>query len=161
MPNTLWIDTVLLNDIAAAGQDVRSLMTGVSSGETRLAGMTLLRTIIRVDIGAVVHDQGEGDCIVHLGIGVTDQEAIAASVVPDPETASDFPVRGWVWRANYRVQSFAADQPVVHIREIDKDIRARRKLDNGESFMVTTNVAGSGTPSMRVSGLIRQLYLLT
>ena len=160
MPSTLWIDTIMNEDVANGGEALLSLMTGVSVTQTRGDVMTLLRTIVRMDIGAVVHDQGEGDGIVHVGIGVASQEAFAAATVPDPEINTDFPQRGWVWRSNYRFQSFAADQAAVDRREIDLDIRARRKLENGEAYIVIHNISSAGTPSAKVSGIIRQLWLI-
>ncbi len=158
MPN-LWIDTVLSQDTASGAQSLKSLMTGFASIDTRLSRMTLLRTIIGVDVGPLTHDSGEGSQSVALGIAVASQEAFAAGTVPDPQTDGDFPVRGWVWRAIYRTFAFAADQPAIFTRRIDLDIRAMRKLDNGESYLVTNNAALEGsTHAIRTTGMVRQLW---
>ncbi len=158
---TIWIDTII-GLVAGSGAGVNtSLMTGVSSTQTRFDRMTLLRTIVGVDVGYSVHDAGEGSQNIHLGIGVTSQEAFAAGALADPETATDFPARGWIWRWSGRVFGFAADQPAVFTRRIDIDLRSKRKLENGEVYAAFTNLPHEGSASsVDVTGLIRQLWLV-
>ena len=161
MARTLWIDTLFSDDIASGGALLHTLMTGFTSVETRLAQMTLMRTIIGLDIGHAVHDSGEGSQAIDLGIGVAEQDAFAAAAVPDPQTEGDFPTRGWIFRARGRVFGFAADDPTVFTWRIDRDIRSRRKLENGEAYLHVSNQASEGsTGTVRVTGLIRQLWLV-
>ncbi len=156
-----WIDTIIDSDVANSAQVLRTLMTGVTAVETRLASMTLLRTIVGVNIGYSVHDSGEGSQRVALGIGITSQESFAAGTVSDPSNDQEFPVRGWVWRYNCRVFGFAADQPAVFTQRIDVDLRGQRKLENGECFLAADNNAVEGTAAtIRVTGLVRQLWLV-
>jgi len=156
---TLWIDTSAALLIAAGGQTHKSLMTGVSSTQTRFDQMTLLRTVIGLDVARFIHDSGEGSDQVSLGIGVTSQEAFAAGSLSDPEVDTDFPSRGWIWRARYRVYGFAADQPAVFNTRVDLDIRSMRKLENGEVFFVGSSELVEGNASTtQVIGLIRQLW---
>ena len=158
---TVWIDTKLNDDIASGAAFNKSLMTGVSSTQTRFDRMTLLRTIIGIDVAYTVHDAGEGSQNFAAGIAVSTQEAFAAGVLPDPETETDFPRLPWVWRAAYRIFGFAADQPAIFTRRIDLDIRAKRKLDNGEAFFNAKNSALEGVATtVRVLGYIRQLWLV-
>ena len=155
----IWIDTIFNEDIAVAGQSLVSLMTGISSTQSRFDRMTLLRTIIGLDVARTTHDSGEGSERVSMGIGIASQESFAAGTVPDPETNTDFPIRGWIWRAQYRVFGFAADDPTIFTRRIDLDLRSMRKLDNGECYLVSANVALEGTSSTnKVMGLVRQLW---
>ncbi len=157
----LWIDTDVDLTLASGAGATDSLMTGVSATQTRFDQMTLLRTIIGIDIAHAVHDSGEGSQLVSVGIGVASQEAIAAGVLADPQTDTDFPTRGWIWRARYRVYGFAADQPVVFNRRVDLDIRAMRKLENGEAYVNAFNAAEEGTTgAVLILGLIRQLWLV-
>ena len=157
----LWIDTVVQSTIAVGGSTVLSLMTGVSSTQSRFDQMTLLRTIIGLDIGRQVYDSGEGSEIVSLGIGIASQEAFAAQVLADPFTSTDFPTRGWIWRGVYRVFGFAADQPAVFTRRIDLDLRSQRKLENGEAYINMQMSSLEGAPSIsQVVGLVRQLWLV-
>jgi len=158
---TVWIDTRLNDDIGNASFVNKSLMTGVSATQTRFDRMTLLRTILGFDVAYTVHDAGEGSQRVALGIGITTQEAFAAGVLPDPDNETDFPRLPWVWRAEYRIFGFAADQPAIYTRRIDLDIRSQRKLENGEAFLVATNNPIEGVlSSVRLSGFIRQLWLV-
>jgi len=159
---TIWLDTLVAQQIASGGQDLISLMTGVAAIDTRLAGMTLMRTILGLDVAHLIHDSGEGSQYVVMGIGVASQESFAAGTVPDPSVNGDFPPRGWVWRARYRTYGFAADQAAVFNQRIDLDIRSRRRLENGECYLVSDNQVDQGvTGTIVVSGLVRQLWLVT
>jgi len=157
----VWIDTGISAPLGEGSQTVLSLMSGVSATQTRFDRMTLLRTIVGVDIAYTVHDSGEGSQAISLGIGIASQEAFAAGTVADPEIDTDFPTRGWVWRARYRVFGFAADQPAVFTRRIDIDLRSQRKLENGEAFIIISNGSFEGVASaVTTFGLIRQLWLV-
>ena len=161
MPN-VWIDTAANLTLANNASGNRSLMTGVSSTQTRFDSMTLIRTIIGIDVAYAVHDSGEGSQEVSLGIGVTSQEAFAAGSLPDPEIDTDFPARGWVWRARYRVFGFAADQPAVYLRRVEVDLRSQRKLENGECYLIGHNGPVDGVATtVQVSGMVRQLWKVT
>jgi len=157
----VWIDTDVELAIATGLQNSKSLMTNIGSAQSRLEQMTLLRTIVGLDIAYTVHDSGEGSQRASIGLGITSQEAFAAGSLPDPEVDSDFPTRGWIWRARYRIWGFAADQPAVFTRRVDLDLRSQRKLDNGESFVIIQNAALEGVATaLTVTGLIRQLWLV-
>ena len=162
MPNTIWIDTLLNLQISSGSQGSQTLQSQLSVVEARFAGLTLLRTIIGLNLGHLVHDSGEGSQIIDLGIGITSQEAFAAAILPDPNVSTDFPTRGWIFRGRYRTYGFAADQAAVFQERVDKDIKARRKLENGEAYIVVNNVPDQGTTgTVHVGGLIRQLWLIT
>ena len=159
MPSTLWVDTVFNTDVAVGAQNLTSLMTGVSSTETRFMGMTLLRTIIGLDIAPTVHDQGEGSSLVSVGIGVTSQEAFAAGVFPAPRTATDKPPRGWVFRTQELVTQNGVGTPIV--TSFKADIRGARKVENGELYLIVDGTFETGaTFAVNVFALIRTLYKL-
>jgi len=108
-----------------------------------------------------VMDQGEGSTIIDAGIGIGSQEAVAAGTFPDPAVPGDFPTRGWVYRGRWRVWGTAADRAVVVWREIDKDVKGRRRLENGEAYWVVDNTANEGaTQSIDIIGIIRMLWLV-
>ena len=158
----LWIDTLHNIDLANLGQSTTSLMTGFTPAETRLAGVTLMRTILVWTWGLTVHDSGEGSQMIDVGIGIGSQEAVAAGTVPDPDTETEFPPRGWIYRARHRIAGFAADQPVVDFLRIDKDIRSRRRLENGEAYLTFINNPSEGaTSTIRLVGITRMLWLIT
>jgi len=157
----IWIDTHLNMSMASGAQDLVSLMTGVSSAQTRFDRMTLLRTIVGIDVAYTVHDSGEGSQNVAIGVGIASQEAFAAGTVSDPNSATDFPTRGWVWKWRGRIFGFAADQPAIMSRRIDIDLRGMRKLENGEAFIVANNDPNEGTATaIEITGLLRQLWLV-
>ena len=164
MPSkTFWIDTSANVDVVSGGTGFVNLMTGMADIDIRTAAITLLRTIIRLDLAYTVHDSGEGSQRVSLGIGVASSEAASAGIAatPNPEVMTEFPTRGWVWRAQYRIFGFAADQPAVYVRELDIDLRGRRKMENGEGYLSLANVALEGVAAtVRVMGIVRQLYMV-
>ena len=159
---TFWTDTTFNNIVVVGTQLQSNLMGALDMTETRLGQLTLLRTIIGFDVGHAVHDSGEGSQRAAMGIGVASQEAFAAGVLPEPDSGSDHLPRGWVWRYVCRVFGFAADQSTIFTRRIDLDLRSRRKLENGLSYLVVDNIDSEGTSgSIKVTGLIRQLWLTT
>ncbi len=137
------------------------LLGGGADAPDRFDRMTLLRTIIGLSLAYQVHDAGEGSQRISMGIGHAEEVAFAASSLPNPGNAGNFPPRGWVWRAAYRVFGTAADQPVIHVQRVDLDIGSKRKLDNGVSYLQTENIAIEGVAaSINVTGVIRQLWLI-
>ena len=40
----------------------------------------------------------DGVMAIDVGIGVVSTEAFTAGVVPDPQTSSDYPTLGWLYR---------------------------------------------------------------
>jgi len=159
---TLWLDTLMGITNGSGGTQFQSLMGGFAAAQTRLQSMTLLRTIIGLDVGYNVHDSGEGSQNVAFGIAIAETDAFATGIaaLPNPEVPLDFPRLPWVWRARYRVFGFAADQPTIFTRRIDLDIRAQRKLENGIAYLITTNTPLEGVAAtVFVSGYVRQLWL--
>ncbi len=154
-----WIDTFFNKDVGTAATTIDSLMTNVSATQSR-RGWTMVRTIIGIDFAYTVHDSGEGSQVIAMGIGVASQEAFAASAISDPQTSMDHPTSGWVFRTAFRVFGFAADQPTIFVRRIEKDIRAKRKIQNGEMFFTVDNDPLEGVAAaIRMVGYIRQYWL--
>ena len=162
MSKFVWIDSLRSNDIASGAQSVWTLMTGPAAVQTRFDNMTLMRTIIRLDVAAVVHDQGEGSNIHQIGIAIASQEAFAAQTLPDPNIATDYPTAGWIYRSSGRVFGFQAGVADVQVLKHDADIRSRRKLSNGEMYVIQDNIALEGTGvAITTVGLIRCLWLVS
>ena len=155
-----WIDTIIGTDLVVTVTNAQSLMTDASLTQSR-RGWTCVRTIIGIDIARVVHDSGEGSHNVGMGIGISSDAGFQASGgIPDLATATEFPTRGWLFRAQYRVWGFAADDPTIHTVRIEKDIRAKRKIDNGVMYAVWKSTANEGAvATLRVDGIIRQYWL--
>jgi len=158
----LWIDTAFVQAVASAGTAAVSMTQQFSDAESRLVQMTLMRTIIGMDVGATVHDSGEGSTRFDFGIGVVSQAAFAVPTLPSPAIVTEFPIRGWVIRERHRLFAFAADDPTIFTRRIERDLRSRRKLENGEMFIRFDNTAQEGTSvAITVTGLVRQLWLVS
>ena len=159
---TLWVDTIFGLNVASDGQSSVELdETAFTVQERRSVRWTLIRTILRLDIAATVRDSGEGDQLVTLGIGVVSQEAFAALTLPEPGTGLDFPIKGWVYRARYRVYAVAVDDQNVDVVRIDLDLRARRLMANGRLVLIADNTPNQGTATaVTISGIVRSLFLV-
>ena len=121
--------------------------------------MTLTRTLINLQIMS----SGGGSFGVQLfdfAIGVADQEAFAASVLPDPVSSSDEPMLGWVYRTRTLITREAATTAANQVMHIQADIRSRRKIDDGELYFSMSNTAfQGGSFTVLFGGIIRCLFL--
>ena len=158
----LWTDTKIDLTVATASTQDVDLTSTFLQNETRLSQLTLVRTIVGIDIAYSVHDAGEGSQQVTTGICVVSRPAEAvAGAVPAPEIMTEYPIRPWVWRYRARIFGFAADQPAVFTRRVDLDLRSQRKVENGEVVFIASNEPEEGVATtILVSGLVRCLYLV-
>ena len=100
---------------------------------------------------------------VDYGIAVIEQDALAASALPDLNFADDSPIRGWVFRKRIMVLDHTAPGssgglvPIVtHL-----DLKSRRKIDDSELVLIINNNNVDGAPGpVKTEGLIRCLFLL-
>ena len=154
-----WLDTLLNNNISSGGNVSFSLMQDIDSTESRI-GMTLMRIILCMQVAHAIHDSGEGTQMTTAGIGIVASQAFTAGEIPQPNVMTEFPLRGWIWRCRYLTQGFAADQAAVDVRDVNLDLRAKRKLDNGTIFMTAFNEPQAGVAgTVRITGLIRCLWM--
>jgi len=160
---SLWVDTVFGLTVGSNSENLTDLMGTLLENETRLSQLTLVRTIVGIDIAYTVHDAGEGSQQAGVGILVAGREAVLAGVgsLPQPDVEADYPATPWVWRARYRVYGFAADQPAIDNRRIDLDLRSQRKMANGELMLVVTNNVQEGVATtLTFTGMVRCLFLV-
>ncbi len=154
---TDWIDTLVSLNPTTGGQDFQSLMTGVAPVNMR--GMTVIRTIISLGMISTTTAGAWGAQRMDVAIGIASQEAFAAGVLSDPQTGTDKPPRGWVWRTSKVVTQNGVGSVVVH--DLMADIRGARKVENGELYIIANNLALEGTAfNVDVHGLVRTLYKL-
>ncbi len=152
-----WIDTLVSFSTASGAQTLTSLMTGVAPVNVRR--QTLIRTIFELGLTSDTVAGAWGIQAFDIGIGITSQEAFAAGVVADPNSSTDQPSRGWIWRTRKVVTQNGISTNILF--EVIGDIRAARKLDDGECFIVVNNSVVGGTAfPVSMTGLIRQLWLL-
>ena len=162
MATTIWADSIFNLSIAAGTLSLLNLgFPTLSELQRRIERFTLIRTIIGVDVQAAVRDSGEGDQLVDLGIGVFSDQADTVAELPSPGVPEDFPLRGWVWRARYRIYASAVDDQNVVPRRVDLDMRSQRKLENGRPRLIVANTNNQGqATAIAVTGMIRMLYLV-
>ena len=108
---SLWVDTILTVIQGTGAASYVDLMGSLLETETRLPQLTLVRTIIGIDIAVTIHDAVEGSQLGAFGVLGISREAALAGVasLPHPNVAADYPTLPWIVRAMYRVYSFAAD----------------------------------------------------
>ncbi len=160
MPN-LWIDTMFDDDVASGSETLIAIDAPLSATERRMLRHTLTRLILRLTITPNVRDAGEGDAIISVGVGVASTEAFSAGTVANPSVGTDFPTRGWLYRARFRLFQVAADLPQVFPIEIDRDLRAQRKMENGRLFIVVENAPNLGVAVVaNIVGVTRCLFLV-
>ena len=156
--DTLWVDTLLATTLApGVGTLGISLMTGQSVIGQR--NWTLLRTIFDIQLYSITVAGAWGVVNVDLGFGVTSQEAFAADVLPDPNVNGDLPTRGWIYRTRCVVAQNGVGSQIIY--PCKDDMRAKRKLYNGEAYVALVNTARAGTSfTVVIDGIVRQLWLM-
>ncbi len=154
---TQWVDSLQSFALATGGKQETSLLSDLIPQDTQ--GMTLVRTIIRLFTFPGESSGALGAQAIDLGIGVADQEAFAAAVLPDPEVAGDEPALGWVWRD--RLVSIIPSDGDVISHMLQADIKSQRKIDDGELYFSASSTSILGTShTLQLAGLIRCLFKL-
>ncbi len=143
--------------VGAATQTLVPLIGDLSDADKR--GTTITRTLIRLYIVEAAVNSAKSTMVVVLGMGVASQEAlgIGATAIPTVGVSVDRPRLGWYFRDEVMVPSSGSDatrpMPFTTVRA---DIRAQRRLENGEFYLVMANGSAIG-PSFTVAvrGLVR------
>ncbi len=154
---TDWIDTRIGLSIVGNGQ-LNSRVDGMSTQVVQ-RGTTVIRTIIALDLLSETVAGVWGVQLADLAIGIVSREAYTAGILPDPDTNTDKPARGWMWRGSRAVtQNGSGGQFSIHL---SADIRGARKVEDGVVFLMVANTNYLGTAfNLRVVGLIRMLVKL-
>ena len=155
---TDWQDTIVSELVVGGGGPItNSLLGTLTAADTR--GLTLIRTLVRLDFASNTVAGAWGHNQIDMGIGVSAQEAFAAGVLPDPNISNEKPARGWVYRSSVGVAQNGVGAPVVY--SVTADIRGARKVENGELYMVWLNTPIQGTSfGINARGLVRCLFKL-
>ncbi len=154
----MWIDMLINTSVSNTGAAVISMLGVLSPEETQ--EMTVERMLLCYSMLPSTPGANNGAMFLDLGIGVTSKEAFAAGVVADPNTATDFPMAGYLYRCRHGIIDSidSKDGPVV---EINKDVRAKRKIARGELYVnIVNNSWFATTFSVRICGIFRTLVLL-
>ena len=143
--------------VADAGQNRVSLFADYALGTFH--GHTVVRTIGSLWLASDNAAAAWGTGKVDIGLGVISQEAVGASVWPDPNSSLDYPVRGWTFRERCGVFQNGVGTPIF--TRCVFDTAAGRKLETGEYYLMATHEVHSGTSFvMRLFGSVRVLLLI-
>ena len=153
-----WVDTILDRDLTVvAANDFFSLFATELPVDHR--NWTLTRMILCYTITPTPHSASNSASFAHLGIGLAEGDAFVAGALPDPETTQDTPIRNWIYRCSHISldKTTGALTPMTH----NKDLRTRRRIENGTVFLSWTNIADTGGGhTLALRGIVRALYLV-
>ena len=158
--NRAWADLLVAQNIGAGGNTKLDLLGGAPTMDT----LTAVRVIVHLNVSPDVLSAIDGVVSFDVGIGVSSSEAFAVGVsaLPDPDDATNYPPRGWIWVDRYAVRNTVGAGPIDlnNAAEIRADIRAMRKIDKGKMFIIMklSTAAGSGF-GVNVVGRVRVLCL--
>ena len=155
---TRWSDRFIDDVIASNGQANANLLPALDIDERD--GITVARLIIHLTALPSPVSGVIGVQTIDYGIGLVSADALTAGIVPDPQTQTDRPSGGWLWRDRVGIVD-----DTVHVAPVSgvsiADLRAKRRVSSGELILTMDNLPASGTVfSVRVVGIVRTLILL-
>ncbi len=156
----VWIDTFVSGALANGAQLDIDLLTALGAND--IPGLTLTRTIVDLSFLSASPGGSNGTQRVDVGIGIHQIEAAAANVFADPQSALDFPTRGWVFR-KHTVVVDSVDSHDHEARTMEFDLASRRVLhtvDSGLNLIIDSLTFGGDAFTVDVQGWIRSLFLL-
>ena len=120
-------------------------------------GLTVIRTLVRIDIMPGAPPIAYGGQIVLAGAGVITGDAFAAGAVPDLLTDTDYPVNGWMFKIKASITNDTGG--LIIAEHMEGDFRSQRKLDEQtEVFMSVENAPAAGTAfNVRIHTMVRML----
>ena len=155
---TAWADALVANNVGSGSQLGIDIGGGMSAIDKE--GRTITRLIGELGLYSTTVAGLWGVQALDLGIAVIDGDAATALVFPDPNSASDEPPRGWLFRTRCIVAQNGSGAPVVY--KCMFDLHAQRKLYGGGILMlIANNTSLLGTSFIiQIGGIIRSLNLL-
>ncbi len=154
-----WSDTIFDSaTLAGSTEEKFDLLANAAASDT----LTVERIILDFLYFQGPTNEVEGFGQVTCGIGVTSIEAFDAGILPNPSVASEFPARGWLYRAAQpALQAIpTGGTPTAMWRlaaHFKADIRAKRKVDKGKLYLVVENTTFSGATTLFRVGIVRVL----
>jgi len=155
---TRWVDTLLATTVASGAQGNIPLLGELTTRHRS----TITRLILCYRVYPAVPRVVSGIQHVDVGIGVIQQEAATANIVPDPVAEGDFPSMGWLYRCRHSVFDEASGAVIELNMEVMRDLKSQRVLgQDADLRFITDNTALQGSSfSIRVSGIVRTLVKL-
>jgi len=154
----VWVDTNVDIDIANGNSSELTLIGAYSPEQTH--GMTLVRTLFQYSLFDATGEALDGLQRFYMGVGLAPQEAFVAGVasLPNPQIQGDRPLDGWI----LKTVDIAVSGPesAVQVTRRQMDVRASRKVDGGELYIVLRNSLSLGASfTVRCVGLMRMFIL--
>jgi len=160
-----WADVLYTNLGLPAGGSVKTDLL-VGSGAPVVDTLTAVRIVGDIYVHTSPTDETEYSAAIDIGIGVSSAEAFALGVtaLPDPNTAGDYPPRGWLYVSRQYVEQAlptGGTPTAIHRKDarFQFDIRAMRKIDKGVLFAIWRNTEFVAPSAMALTGRIRTLCL--
>jgi len=156
---TFWSDTIIFQDKGSNTESILGLLQDLDLQQS--TELTLIRTIIELDVLPDPESIAVSTQKVSLGIMVVSNEAVSigTTAVPDPEVGGDFPSRGWIYRTSRGVHM---DNSIgLPPLALQADIRSKRRVDRGDLIIKFTNRPALGTgQNVLFTGIVRCLLLM-
>ena len=154
-----WGD-VIVNDTIGAGQISIDLLANLTPSDN----ITVARLVGQLKFtNAETVTSGLTSQVISMGIQVVTREAFLAGVFPDPQTADEYPARGWLWRTVVPEYTDASVAAIItwSFPEVKFDMRAMRKVDRGTLALVIQKQSAIGVMhDVRMTGIVRSLCLM-
>ena len=156
-----WVDINIDENLTSGSSFIKDLLV---NAVVDLQTKSIIRWIGRLlVIPSTVANSTVSAQLVSLGIGIVSRDGFAvAGGVPNPQTATDFPITGWVIRDQAVLvnQQDSGTVEAWHFPEFRFDIRAARKVDRGIAMLHVAQVdLIAGTTAVKIAGLVRCLQL--
>ena len=155
-----WAD-FLVGHTLSTSQISFDLLADLNAPET--VTMTVVRIVGRIlATPASANSALESLLDIDMGIQVVSQEAFAAGVLPDPNTQSDYPAAGWLYRNRVGLyhQNTSGTVEGYHYPLLTFDIRAARKVDRGRLVLtINKGVIDGSDQDVNLVGIVRSLAL--
>ena len=155
-----WADSFLNTTISSGADSTpKDLLSDLPPMTTKTVARLIGRLLIVPDDRDASVDTVQS---IAMGIGVAAEEAFTAGIVPDPDSTSEYPPRGWLWvtTAVMAHNNSSGTLQGFHYPEIIFDVGSNRIVDKGICYLAMSNNIADGTPVIvRVIGRIRAICL--
>ena len=155
---TFWVNTIISDNVGNAAQVKEDLLATPSQFDKY--GLTVVRTLIHLSLQPGTLFGAVGTQAFDMAIGVIEQDAFAASALPDLNFPDDQPGRGYLWKERFIVNDHTTAGALPVTQSLMRDLKGRRKIDDMELVWWADNNTITGTAfAVRVEGQIRQLFM--
>ncbi len=146
-----WRQTIINLGIAASASVFTDLLGGVAEDEKK--GLTVTRVIYEWTVRPLTVDVS--GAVIAFGMGVFNDDAIAAFSLPDPADAGD-EFSWYMWSARNEITTSVLND-FAQARTFRGDFRAQRKLPSEEDTFGLISERNASVVTLVVDGWVRSL----